>query len=86
MKLRELKRLACKVASTFCVLLLVFLFCGAAEGTLHWAAALALGFGDVLVLNAICGLLLPAPASDSRASSAPHPAPALRIVRGGRAA
>ena len=86
MKLHHWKRLACKVACTFCVLLIVCLFSAVVEGTLPLAAGLALGFLDLIVLNSLCGALLPQPESPEKAVPAAKAAPAFRIAMGGKAA
>ena len=86
MKLHHWKRLACKVACTFCVLLIVCLFSAVVEGTLPLAAGLALGFLDLIVLNSLCGALLPESESSEKAVPTPKAAPAFHIVVGGKAA
>ena len=86
MKLHHWKRLACKVACTFCVLLIVCLFSAVVEGTLSLAVGLALGFLDLIVLNSLCGALLPESESSGKAVPAPKAAPAFHIVAGGKAA
>ena len=86
MKLRELKRLGCKVASALCVLFIVCLFCSAVEGTLHWPAALALCFVDLIVLNAFCGALLPSARPTVEKTVVRTAAPALQVIKGGNAA
>lgn len=86
MKLRNLKRLGCKVASVFCVLFIVCLFCSAVEGTLHWPVALVLCFVDLIVLNALCGALLPMADAPVGESSVRTVTPALQVIKGGSAA
>ena len=86
MKLHHWKRLACKVACTFCVLLIVCLFSAVVEGTLPLAVGLVLGLLDLVVLNSLCGALLPQPESPEKAVTAAEAAPAFRIAMGGKAA
>ena len=86
MKLHHWKRLACKVACTFCVLLIVCLFSAVVEGTLPLAVGLVLGLLDLVVLNSLCGALLPQPDSPEKAVPAAEAAPAFRIAMGGKAA
>ena len=86
MKLHHWKRLACKVACTFCALLIVCLFSAVVEGTLSLAVGLALGFLDLIVLNSLCGALLPESEASGKAVPAASTAPAFRIVMGGKAA
>ena len=86
MKLHHWKHFACKVACTFCALLIVCLFSAVVEGTLSLAVGLALGFLDLIVLNSLCGALLPESESSGKAVPASSTAPAFRIVLGGKAA
>ena len=86
MKLHHWKRLACKVACTFCVLLIACLFSAVVEGTLPLAVGLVLGLLDLVVLNSLCGALLPQPESPEKAVPAAKAAPAFRIAMGGKAA
>lgn len=86
MKLHHWKRLVCKVACTFCVLLIVCLFSAVVEGTLPLAVGLVLGLLDLVVLNSLCGALLPQPESPEKAVPAAKAAPAFRIAMGGKAA
>lgn len=89
----------CKLISNLLLMLIVALVPAAAAGTVPLWAALAVGFGALLGLNAVCGVLLdeqPAaqkemarPAASQPAAKAvqgTHHRPALRVVRGGRAA
>ena len=86
MKLHHWKRLACKVACTFCVLLIVCLFSAVVEGTLPLAVGLVLGLLDLVVLNSLCGALLPQPEFPEKTVPAAKAAPAFRIAMGGKAA
>ena len=90
----------CKLISNLLIMLLVALVPAAAAGSVPLWAALAIGFGALLGLNAVCGVLLAEQPAAEAQKEAAHTArqaaakavpgnrrrPALRVVRGGRAA
>lgn len=95
MKQQVMKRWLREFLMTGLGFLLLVLFCAAAEGALPLLPAAALGLACLLALNLLCG----APARKAAQKTAPAARarrvcrsvpvgsrPALRVVRGGRAA
>lgn len=84
-----IKHKFCRLVVTAALLLGGAMVSAAASGTMPlWAALLGL-FAAVIMLNAACGLLLPAPAKQPRREApvcTKRPAVQLRVVRGGHAA
>lgn len=92
MKSSVLRNVLCKFLIAVLLLLGVMVFSAVAEGALSPVAGLLLGLAGLLLLNLLCGLLLPrqqpqpAPAARAaRPARKPRPVP-LRVVHGSRAA
>ncbi|MGN0983215.1 MAG: hypothetical protein ACI4OI_00115 [Gemmiger sp.] len=77
-----------KVLGIICVLFLFCLVAAMAEGSIFWPVGIALALLDLVVLNSICGALLPEePVTPAVSIRGEQEAPAaLRIVPGGNAA
>lgn len=92
MKYSALRNILCKFLIAVLLLLGLMVFSAVAEGALPLLAGLLLGLAGLVLLNLLCGLLLPreeprprrVPAA-KQAVPASRPVP-LRVVRGGRAA
>lgn len=80
------KALACKLLGMISVLFLFGLVGAVVEGSCSWAAGLVLGALCLIVLNSVCGALLPAAEQMQQAAAAPSAASPLRVLRGGKAA
>lgn len=91
MKSSVLRNVLCKFLIAVLLLLGVMVFSAVAEGALSPVAGLLLGLAGLLLLNLLCGLLLPRqqpqpqPAPAARPARKPRPVP-LRVVHGSRAA
>lgn len=80
MKFHQIKQRACEFLVSVCSFVLLMLICATVQGTLFLPLALVLGLGDLLLMNVLCGLCMPA-----QVKAAPKPV-RLRVVPGGRAA
>ncbi len=80
MKFYQIKQRACEFLVSVGSFVLLMLICAAVQGTLFLPLALALGLGDLMAMNVLCGLCAPA-----QTKAAPKPVK-LRVVQGGRAA
>lgn len=82
-----IKHKICRLLATASILLGGTMLSAAASGTMPiWAAILGL-LASVVLLNAVCGVLLGAPAEkEPRPAPRKRPALQLRVVRGGHAA
>lgn len=80
-----IKTKLCRLTATASILLGGTILTAAASGTMPlWAAIVGL-LASVVMLNAVCGILLDAPAEAAPATHA-RPVVQLRVVRGGHAA
>ena len=87
MNFRAVKVWLCKLVTNLVLLLFMALVPAVAAGVLPFWAALLLGLGALLGLNAACGVLLGDQPTAEALEPAPLPQqPTLRVVRGGRAA
>ncbi len=87
---RKCKELLCKTALAAALLFGALTVSAMAQGTLGLLAGAGLLLAELLVLNTVCGALLPAAAAPTAAQMARaarelplSPAPVLRVVRGG---
>lgn len=85
MKITGWKRLACKLLGLTGVLFLFGLLGAVVEGTFPWVLGLALGFLCLVVLNGICGVLLPEVCAQEPAA-VPPVQPTLQVMQGGKVA
>lgn len=94
MKSSVLRKVLCKFLIGVLLLLGMMVFSAVAEGALSLVTGLLLGLAGLLLLNLLCGLLLPRQASQpqqapaaraARPAHKPRPVP-LRVVHGSRAA
>lgn len=85
MKLDAWKILACKVFAIAGVLFLFGLVGAVIEGSCPWLPALVLGILCLVVLNSLCGALLPAVKEEVPAAEPAFPAE-LQVIEGGRVA
>lgn len=87
MKREWIKAMVSKLVSTVVVLLFLVLVPAVAAGSVSLWAAVLLGLGGVLLLNAACGVLLAGVEEEETTLPAvPARQVPLRVVRGGRAA
>lgn len=88
MKQAWIKALLGKLAATGTMLLFLVLVPAAAAGSLPVWAAVVLGVLGIVLLNAACGVMLPAeePEKQRTPGHVPPRQVQLRVVRGGRAA
>lgn len=86
MNFHTLKVWLSKLISNLVLMLFVILVPAVASGAVpFWAAAVLTG-AALLGLNAACGVLLEEQPAQQEEVSVPSQQPALRVVRGGRAA
>lgn len=85
MNWKLIKHKICRLLATAAILLGGTMLSAAASGTMPlWAAVVGL-CAAVVLLNAVCGILLEAPAAQE-AAPRKRPTVQLRVVRGGHAA
>lgn len=83
-----IKSIVCKFSIAALLVLSVLLVSAVVEGTMPLWAGIVAGIAALLVLNVLCGLLLPSQPQAEKDSAAPlrRGAPSLRVVHGSRAA